>query len=433
MLQPSLVAPSRYRSRTGLRPFSLDTPFEHAFVPGEARHDRIKVKVRTRTTLTPGADVEAIIHSMAPRDEPSLFTANVRGADDTRFDLRVPRRPPRFLIAGDGRGVFRAQYGIIDTDLRLDINPTRYWAHQADMQVHPTDALSALDALTSNQGISQQLRALTLDDADNLLLGLDRLGGQTFSRRSEQWMTIVGDLLDTLQTYLRDTFAPTYLGANSFTIDISPLQAECYWEFHSDRAIDDVAEIGRAVIKADGDATLNYPLSLGGHRNLHWVKLRLTNDIDLKIYAKTADRIRVEVTFLKRISQFASRSGVPAPHTRDPLWTLGALRNYATNALQPVWQAIQSLPRTSDSAADLVEFVSLLNSAVPEQNRRTLLLLLAHHHSVNATTSDGVASEAVCRRLASLGVLYRIGGRRNVGTRYVLADRYMALLGSFAT
>lgn len=433
MLQPSIVAPSRYRSRTGLRPFSLDTPFDHAFVPGEARHDRIKVKVRTRTTLTAGADVEAVIHSMAPRDEPSLFTATVRGSDDTRFDLRVPARPPRFLIAGEGKGVFRAQYGIIDTDIRLYLNPTRYWAHRPGTRVQPDDASSALDALTSNQGISQQLRALTLDDADNVLVGLDRLGGQTFTRRSEQWMTIVGELLHTIQTYLRDTFAPTHLGANSFTLDISPLQAECYWEFQSDRAIDDVAEIGRAVIKADGDATLNYPLSLGGHRNLHWVKLRLTNDTDLKIYAKTADRIRVEVTFLNRISQFAGRSGVPAPHTRDALWSIGALRTCAANALQPVWQAIQSLPRPPDSAADLMEFLSLLNSAVPEQNRRTLLLLLAHHHSVNTTSSDGVASEAVCRRLASLGVLYRIRGRRNLGTRYVLADRYMSLLSSLAS
>lgn len=431
MTRTFTVHPSSYRSKTGLRPYDLSRDFEHQFPPDEVRHDRIKVRVLTTAWLTPSADVEAIFHNMGPRDSESLFRATARGRGDLGIDLVIPARPPRFLLSGKGKADHNVSRAAIETTLELDLNPTRFRAHQPDDWDPEADHRNPLDALRLNASVRTELASITLDGNDNVLTGLHRLGGTTFSRRASQWLQVLEAYFRLIEEAIRADFAPTSLGVRAFDFRMFLRQAECYWEFQSPQAIADVARAASAISHLDGATSIYGPLSRGGVNNLRWVKLRPNAASELKIYAKMPDRIRIELSFLSRIPQFLSRTGRPAGDTAaSMLMTLG---HTASSAVRSLWTDMARLLNSTEDPKELITFLSALNRSVPAENLQLMLQLLIHHHGLNAAQDGTIISKSVCDALVRERVLFRVRGRRDIPTRYRVSDSYLQLLQRLET
>jgi hypothetical protein len=163
--------------------------------------------------------------------------------------------------------------------------------------------------------------------------------------------------------------------------------------------------------------------------------LNLTKSIRLKVYAKTAKKIRIEVIFSEssRISQILRRLGLlPSAGIVEKLLVL---RNEAVKQLHKAWTTIMVVTHDGNAAADLFDFMSKLHSRVPEENRRTMLSLLGNQRRLTATPPGGLAPEAVCKGLVREGVLIPAGIVTRGPSCYALAPPWSAmfdrLLGRF--
>ncbi|MCB4771058.1 hypothetical protein LGR54_20825 [Ancylobacter sp. Lp-2] len=416
----------RYRSRTGLRHLDTAHPADVLFPAYDARHDRVKVRVAARVHLSQPELWEDYIGEIAPPDHAGLFVTSAPQAGAAQFKLRVrgTKANPLWLIAGGGIVRWRQSAGFFDIALDLDVNPTRFLAHQPDPSVTAIHERGPLDAFRVNVSAAAALRAMTLDASDNVLTTLAQLGGTTFTRREAQWDAVLAAHFDQLSNALIETLAPPHIGAE-LEMTLSVAQAETYWELSVPDAVSTIGALCQSVKMSDGAARLSQRADIGGEANAQWIKMPLTDDADLKFYAKTSDRIRVEITHHDRIAQFAGRNG--RPMGAGVAATLRALSRDAANRLHRVWTAIMNLHALQADAADVCDFMSKLNAAVPEQNRRLILSLLANHRALTETTVDGFAPASVCRALRRTGVLVPIHARNRAAARYVLTPAYSAM------
>lgn len=393
------------------------------FAPGDARHDRIKARYTAHVQVDPGC-VSDVLSEMGPRDDEGLFIGDVL-PDNRSMRLR-PRlgtsRKAMWLVTGQGIARWRPEVGFIEVNLELDLNPTRFLAHQPDPSLAAIMARDPFEALRVNPSTRAQLALATLDGSDNVLVGLDRLGGQRVEARAEQWQALLSVYVDHVLEALRATIMPAGFVTAPLKETLSLSQAETYYEFTAADAVSTVGDLSRLLMSADGASRLFQRVEIGGTANARWVKLSLTEDIDAKVYAKTHDRVRVEITYTDQVKQVAQRAG--APRNDGPIAKLMALNTDAARRLETFWNALMTLDA---SATDVCEFMARLNRAVPDDNRRLMLSLIANSRGVTVTAAEGFGSPVVCRALVREGILIPIRTRQRGEARFALTPTWSGM------
>jgi hypothetical protein len=422
-------------------------PFDHAldarflFPFEDARHDRIKLSVHARVSVDPAA-IEEVFDHMASTSSEGLFAGRLRSGRDgdflELFSQERQRRAWLVTLAGRrNRAIYHERHVFIDVDLELDVNPTRFLAHQPETSLDAIRARDPFDALRVNPDVRRSLRARTLDASDNILFGAEFMGGRTFARRDAHWRAVMNANFDHLREALTSSLAPARF-AQLVSLDMRVKQAEAYWELASADAVSVVEGLCNAFKAAAGDTRISQivqsrppmarpTIDFDGDRNARWLKLPLTEEVDLKVYAKTVDRVRVELTYHGGIRRHAQRAGgrrVATGCNSDVVETLLSLRDGASNRLTNVWDTVMTLYRPHEGTGEICDFMRRLNRAVEEGNRQLMLSLLANHRGVTVTDATGFASLAVCRALESEGILQRVHPRNRAPARYALAPRY---------
>lgn len=421
---PNVPPSVRYRSRSGLKSLaSWDTQrgAKFLFSEGDARHDRVKLKAEARVHFSPDAleDVLGDINHRDPKIRPDVLRLDNRGSSS--WNVFTVRDTWLFNAHGTARLV---QPGLLIFDLELDLNPTTFLAHQSSPVIVDIQTRPAVEALRVDPIVRQHLGATTADGKDNVLLGVDRLGSTVFCHRAERWDALIDTYLDKVQALLANTLAPANRRAILDGITLkSIMQAEVHWELEHRDATSWVGEFRKALLSVDSAARFTtYQPSVGGMGNAECIRLKLNEEIGLKIYAKLAtDRVRFEIEFTKKINR-SFRSHSRAGYRASLQDQLKALRKPAAQRLQRTWNEVMKFIAIEDNAMDICDFMARLNRCVPEENRRVIVSLLANHRRLCETVPEGLASLAVCCALEREGILIRTRIRKRAPqAQYALA------------
>ncbi|MCI0755732.1 hypothetical protein [Teichococcus vastitatis] len=370
------------------------------------------------------ADLPAVLAQVGRNGPGRVLSLSLKGRN--HWAIRTPARsnPWLFSVAGDLR--WRPESRRLQVLLKLDANPTRFLAHQSTSDLATIRALAPVDALRLCPVRSSELAAQTLDGGDNVLVGLDRLGGTAFDRREERWQELLAIYLDHLRAMIGAALSPPGLGAQLVRMEFALTQAEVYWELHHRDAISFTADLSKSLLAADGTARVfGKPVMMASHRNTRWTRLPLTKDIAMKTYAKTIDRVRCEISFDARTNQEVRRLRRPS---QDVLEVLSSLRHAASRRMQLAWSAMMTDCPLTDETTDLIDFVEHLARAVPEERRRCLLTILVNHRGITETDSASHVPRSICLALEREGIVGRARARRGAGRRYALTLRYSRMV-----
>ena len=412
----------RYRAASGVRALDHSLQAERLFAANEARFDRVKAKLSVPILFTSPLSeslIEEYVASLPNLDQNNPDILRITDFGSNRWKLRIA--PDRWLFSG--KGVLKRENDQLNADLDLEMNPTRFWAHQHEAPGGQSD----IEKLALSENRKQQLRAMTLDGNDNFLFEPSLMGGTIFSNRQELWSNITEQYFETVLSVLREAFQPPNLAASCAPIWTTLLQAEVYWELETSPSSTTnapiyVSELAKNVAAADGQAIHNIQHSqAGSNANAQWVRLKLSQSISLTIYAKALDRVRFEITYAKSPRQEAQRFGSPVSGTA--LHTLDALRQGAANRVQQFWSDYISLVEIDQHSGNLVEFMTKLNRSVAAENLEIIVTLLHTRGNLSRTDENGIAPTSVCRALVRAGVL-ELSTMRNRGSQYRLTARY---------
>ena len=300
---------------------------------------------------------------------------------------------------------------------------TRFWSLRESSILADLEGLCPEDALAFNPTISESIKALTLDGNDNCLVGSEKLGGSTFGQRSQRWRRILQIYMQKVELLLRSAFAPEGSDAQIIHFSFGAIrQAEVYWEFYHSEAIVAVSSIANSLKRSDGSTILaNLPIQSGGTANSEWVKLPLSKEIALTIYAKTPTRLRWELKYQDGLAEDARRyAGVL---TGNSVAVLMAGCHGAGQRMRNIWSSYRSNVTIPAERSEIFTFMSKLNSAVPEENREIVLSLLGARRNITATGPHGFAPPSVCRALVRAGIL-RPARLRNRVRVYALTTQF---------
>lgn len=410
----------RRRHRVGLKPFDYAESGDYLFDDLDARHDRIKIALRVDISV-PANIAPQYAEVVDNRDGSGVDVLRLRRKPGDQWAISIARDAWLFACMGNlaalhHEGHFRAS-------ITLDLNPTRFWSLRESSNLSDLEELSPEEALAFDPEKSRIIKAQTLDGNDNCLIGNAKLGGSTFGRRSERWRRILQIYLQKVELLLRSALAPEDAGAQIIHFSYGAVrQAEIYWElFHPD-AIVAVSGIAKSLKRSDGSAILaNLPILSGGSANSEWVRLPLSKDASLTVYAKTSTRLRWEIKYQDGLAEDARRyAGVL---TGNIVSVLMAGCCGAGRRMRNIWSYFLSALAFDVESSEIFTFMSKLNSAVPEKNRHIVLSLLGTRRNITATGSEGIAPPSVCKALVRSGVL-RPARLRNRGRVYALAPQF---------
>ncbi|MXQ13983.1 hypothetical protein [Microvirga makkahensis] len=412
----------RYRSQSGLKslsPWSIERGTKFLFAEGDARHDRLKLKVEARVHFSPDAleDVLGDISHRDPDSRPDVLRLENRGPD--RWNVSTVRDTWLFNAHGTAD---LAKPGLLVFKLELDLNPTTFLAHQPTPRIADIQARPAAEALRVDPNVRQYLRAVTADGNDNMLLGVDYLGSTVFDHRAERWDALMDTYMGKVQELLAATLVPANrLAVLDAIIFKSIVQAEVHWELEHRDAVSWVSGFRKALFAAD-NATRFTVYQIG---NAECIKLTINPEIALKIYAKeAANRVRFEIEFIGKINR-SFRTHSRAGYRTSVPDQLKALRVPAAKHVQRTWNEVMKFTAIEDNATDLCDFMARLNRCVPEENRRVIVSLLANQRRLCETIPDGFAPSTVCQALEREGILIRTRIRKRAPqAQYALAPSW---------
>jgi hypothetical protein len=406
----------RFRSRTGLKPCDHTRPAEFLFHAPEARHDRVKAIMRAEVQLPPH-----VAH------EDAISAINAGGV----LKLRGAVAEHVFIVTMvKDRLLFGITSGTVHWDkkgnrlvfiLELDLNPTRWLEHQGSIC---NGFQNSVQALTLDPEKSRRLSALTLDKGDNVLTSTARLGSTVFDHRGSWWRGVLTAYIGHIKAFLEQILVPTACGARLVKLeDQTVRQAEVHWELEHPRAVAWANDFCKAVRAANLSARVfERPIEEAGIANCRWVKIRRTQEVIVKVYAKQQDRVRLEIEFHDRINQTVKRAGGSTETLVD---TLMGLQDPAAQHLQALWTNIMTFIDHSPTATvSLCDFVEKLTRAVPEAHRPVLIDLLISHRHLAETSPDSFAPPRMCQDLVREGLLVRVKTRNRGPVQYALALPY---------
>jgi hypothetical protein len=427
------------------RPYSLCRALDHARPVDltEMRVDRLKVSIT--------ADVH-----YRSRDAITEYLSFLGGNNSLPVDLfelhdlptphkRRLRVRPGFLLSGEGEVKNVAELsGVARVVLSLDLNPTRWLAHQplppgtAPLNMDALAALPAHQALAEHSEVAASARRAALDGNDNVALGFRRTGDFTPARDHAAWFRrVLAVYLEHVRALVTAVLTPTTNDAIPVTVTVHPFavqQAECYAEQNTPDAIAAMATLADRLKVAASDMTIRHYLPAdrleeGMSLNARSVTLKLTNTVHLCIYAKTRDRIRFEVRYLSAVQ------GTVARHLRGQqpniLEILEEAMSDAANRLNTVNRALTQI--MTDAPVDwqrLINFMAeLLWACGSDYDRaRALLSPLVIDQAVCETVPGGLAPRAVMQRLHDRRIVERVRVRHGGPVRWRLTPPYAAIM-----
>jgi len=412
-----------------MRPLDIETPGSALFPANEAKHDRIVLGIRV---------VVPISRSQVP-----AYVEIVRNQHGSLLDVFRPERLTNGVlkIATTKRWHF-ALKGYLRPDdngitysgtLDLVMNPTRFLTHQTTVVPTEIAVLPLDEALLKSVMRTRQLKALTFNQDDNILItpaacgsSATFLGGTTFGHRHQWWDQILAVYLEQVRQMIADALSPYGLTDIPASVDYGALkQAEVYWEASTDNAPMFMRPFVDAVKRRDPEAQAFWsPSSTGGDANEQWVNVRAQRTIGVTLYAKTLTRVRCEVRYDANISDVLTVQGGTVPPT--PLGKLRALCADASDRATHFWDGTRSSFRPNDEHLDIVRFLSAINRVSPEENRAALVSLLAARGCLVATPEGGFAPAKIVLALHRAGVLDH-SELRGRSRSYHLAARYQRL------
>lgn len=407
----------RFRSLTGLRFLNPLINSSELFPIEEARHDRLVFRVET-PIHTPDIDAPTATEYIDSTDGTLVPALRVSPARPGTWRISSLRDMWLFGVTGTLRPLLHGNG--LSALITLSANPTTFVGHRGPDGPLDVSNMEFSDALARDQERTWLAYSHALDGNDKVIVEPDVLGGTTFSQRQQlwdQWLTIY---LNHLTDALEQLLAPPAYGFSTCEIQLRLMQAEVYWEVSEPHAIVAVGEIANRLAEMDTAAEWHH-LVCGNDENANWVKLSLTSDIRLKIYAKTADRIRFEISYDKGIAVEVERYSDQPNDTA--FGRLAGLKQAAARRLHSAWDEIRLAMSPSSETAKIYEFMALMNSSVPEHNIGLMLDRLATEGTLSATGDNGFAPRAVCEALVSVGVLRKIRTRAR-GRTYALTDSY---------
>lgn len=427
-------------------------------------HDRIKVVVtadlhyETAEAITSYLDwIENFRDPSATPNEPLPNDPEVFRFLPERFpgsrDLRIEHG---WLFTGIGKfsRLSHQNGGVAQLQLTLELNPTRFLAHQpGDRTLTDLEALRAPDALIENRSAAEEAENEILDSNDNVLIGLTRLGGSAFDNRTERWRRVLDIYLGHIQTLIDAVLAPPRpdqmdppTTGPGVRLDVRWMhaivqQAEVYWEYQSIDALSVVGTIAGCmqsvaeeirVTRYLSEPDLSEPESCSSERidGATSVTFPLRNNIKAIIYAKTMDRIRIEVRYNRNLRQcFRNVANGPLGIAE----ILERARQDAADRLAVVFTTLRNLSITAEpDRAILVEFLAKLAAATQNDEGATRIVLTTLLNTNGISESVEGIPRGVIRRLRRLEVLerhrVRLQSDSRRATRFTLASRYRACL-----
>ncbi|KQO53158.1 hypothetical protein [Methylobacterium sp. Leaf85] len=392
--------------------------FDWLFSAQEARHDHMEAEFTARVRGTP-TELAAVLRRLRGRNDKSVF----RLRDRTRTTWNLDTRPGTALFEAQGLVEIPEGQGFLALKLKVQLNPTRFLAHQADPAPGAIHLKPAREALTPDPAVEARLSARSLDGGDNYLTTPAQVPSP--GERGPWWNGILRSYTGKVRQFIVDHLTPSISGAKLDRAGFGPLRkAEVQFEFYHRDAATWVGEFCNALSVADDASESRHWRGTKGKRNAVGAYLGLTQDVLLKVYAKDAYRIRVEVVFSKaqRISQVVKRMGLSP--SDDFVDRVQSLRAEAVKQLAKVWKTVMQVTKACEAAADICDFMARLNRQVPDENQRIMLSLLGNHRRVTATVPAGIAPDTVCRALVREGVLVPAGIVTRGPARYALAPTW---------
>jgi len=339
--------------------------------------------------------------------------------------LRV-RTATGWLFNVNGSGAIRPHGDghILTFSLSVSLNPTRFLAHQPNPEHSAISARPPLEALRVEPTTRDALRGSTLDGNDNLLIGRSFAGGTTFGpRRGEWWAAILTTYIRNIEALLRPLFAAEGRSQLLRFEWAGISDVEVYWDLETADAVAWARSFQIAGMTSHHAAIENHALpQCGGQANVRWLSLSLPNGVKVKAYAKTDQRVRFEVSFSKRVSQEANRH---ANGDRTFVEKLLALTRSAEPRMARAFKPIMERMAPHPPAAELVDFLLRINSAVPEVARAQLLRLLINHRALVPSPQIPIS---VCEALCRTGVLRRSRVAHRDSPQFDIAPEYGALV-----
>lgn len=404
---------------------------EFYFSPGDARYDHIRLKLTARIRTSNSGEFENVLGFLGEEGEPSSIvhsTPRDHIGPQCRYDNYTPQN--RWLFRINRKLIWIPQHLLLRVDADLHLNPTRFHAYQ---QVASLDAIRDQQHFRSLFDFSdrrEQLSSQSLDGGTNVLIGLEHLGGMSFDSRADLRRNLLQVYHDKLTDLIRCHWHRPDQHMELQELCFSHVgDAEVYWELYHPDAVSYVADLSAAITRCDALARVfDAPVERAGTQNARWVKLPLTKAIDLKFYAKTADRVRCEITYKGRggrLDQVVRRRLDRASRGWDE--TLEVLVQDASERIQSVWTTIMEYTSFRDRTSDLADFMGRLNDCVPDENRRLMLSLLLNHRHVTETLPEGIAPRSVCTALCRAGILRRTRLRHSGGVNYALSPEYVIM------
>ena len=445
MNEPATLPPARERNRHGIRSFNAQKPVDKNF----ALFDRVALKVQGRITpYSPTAIAD--------------FASGVGRSTTSPLFERVRRERGRWASKiRSGSTISAGKLAVWDNgvhgsfEIELVVNPIRTLGHLLDRYSYGEIAdLSVIDFFDRRE--APTARDLTLDGNDNMIADFLAFSGSMHSTQVQRVAEFLRLFEDRLQARIIEDLCPNDLGyaisidsgsAVAVTddarveLDWSHLkisQCEVCWEWHDSNALARVHALADAAITSARSTEVNFYGRPTVVRDLGAlaVRLPLSSNVSIVVYAKAQDRLRLEVRYPTALNKFV---GDRLPSSRRTLldW-FDAIREHAAERVP--WEGLHDLlavpPEPNiDALADLLTALADATDRA-KSKREGLLRELLRHGAVTGTSRDGPAPYQVLQKLADHGVLehVRLVGRdRQQGRRYRLSRRYQGLVDIVST
>lgn len=206
-------------------------------------------------------------------------------------------------------------------------------------------------------------------------------------------------------------------------------EIEFYWEFDSEAPIDWVLQLRNALSEQSEDIGEDWyetiTPSLETRRQSPCIKLKLTKNISVKVYAKTTRRIRFEVTLKDAAIHNAVEGGRRRDSIEGILAMIAPLAEVAVQRLEPILQSIVADPPPPGSFTAVELIYQVTRSANNPHTAEAIIAALVAFGKVVPYGNPTLLS--IVHALRDLGVLRTLRPRSRI---YVVTDEYRDALAS---
>ncbi|MCD1628186.1 hypothetical protein K7H22_19550 [Seohaeicola saemankumensis] len=269
---------------------------------------------------------------------------------------------------------------------------------------------------------------LPLRPATNIIIGPNKKYAFALRHpRTQQARTYFTLALGTLSRALEISFAGT--GASyEYLPHLNLREIEFYWEFDSDNPVEWVLSMTEVVAQHGvryGEVMYETQRSSIETQNQSpCLRIGLTRDIDIKIYAKTTRRVRFEVTLS---GAAIYNHGGRRTHTtvEGVVGLIPALANEAASRIRPLLQSIAADPPPPGSFTALNLMHLITRASSDPHAAEAIIASLVTFGRVSPYRNDPILNAV--HMLRDQGVLRNLGARSRI---YIVTDAYRDALAN---